>query len=332
MKTLKFFIYFILISILLVASFIVYSLKPYVSNNVFVDQSIINKRRFEYVGSIDHLRLATYNIGYASGKKNNQPEKLEYDEVIANLDSIVDTLKQIHADIIGLQEVDFHSYRTHHINEMDYIADALNMPYRAYVVTWNKSYVPWPYWPIEAHFRGVVSGQVILSRYPILIQETLLFPKPKSNPFWYNAYYLNRVLQKVTLQIDERKVVVWNVHLEAFDKKTRHEQMTTLARQVQQTPSEVAFIVGDFNSSSAHLEGKSKVVKENSPALTELSKKTGFINAEGSSSFLSFPSWKPKEKIDHIFYRSTVPLNDNEINIKSTASDHLPVWADFSFK
>src|SRR5215467_8179763 len=150
--------------------------------------------------SSQELRIVTYNIGYASGVKNNTSQTLTRSEVEENLKAMAKALRELHPDLVCLQEVDFDAARTFRINEMETLARELQMPYAAYVLTWNKNYLPWPYWPPKGQFGRIVSGQAVLSRFPIEKQELLRFPKPPSNPFWYNWFYLNRIVQKVVLK------------------------------------------------------------------------------------------------------------------------------------
>jgi len=130
--------------------------------------------------------LLTYNIGYLSGMTNNLPverSKVLFDN---NMSAINELLKKQEADVVLFQEIDFDSKRSFNTNQ--YKAIALGAGYRdgAYVVNWDKRYVPFPYWPIKTHFGRILSGQAILSQYAIYSNERLILPKPQSNSFIYN--------------------------------------------------------------------------------------------------------------------------------------------------
>jgi len=281
------------------------------------------------------LKVVTYNIGYGSGKKNNKPVALSRVQVEDNLASMVEALKRINPDVLALQEVDFRSARTYDINEFTYLAKALQMPYGAYVFTWNKNYVAWPYWPPQYQFGRMASGQGVLSRYPILDQEVTVLDKPKQNPFWYNWFYLDHIIQKILLQVGKEPMTVWHVHLEAFDAPTRLKQIEKFSNLVLADKRKYRLAVGDFNSVSFHRDDFSQVegetLEDAGQAIQEFMKLTGFHNAEWKQSVLTMPSWDPIKKIDHIFYADSFKFQyyGNMENI--LGSDHLPFWASFSF-
>jgi len=334
-----------LIAILLIliafAIFIHYARGPAVSSKELPPSCIV--KFFESPslastqGSVSQLKVVTYNIGYASGDKNNLPVSLSREEVERNLQAMALRLSDLKPDVVCLQEVDFKASRTYQINEMEVLAKALNLPYGAYAVTWNLRYLPWPYWPPQHQFGRIVSGQAVLSRFPIESQEILKFEKPKNNPFWYNWFYLDRVVQETRLQVDGKKILLWNAHLEAFDSKTRLAQSQAFADGVKGEESPFRIAAGDYNSVSGFRadlsETQKKELEDGGEALNAFLNVTGFINAEGSPSFFTMPSWDAFKKIDHIFY------DPRGFDLKAvgtvpglTASDHLPVWAVFEVK
>lgn len=295
----------------------------------------------------NHLTLVTYNIGYASGNKNNLGAILSRDEIIKNLNNMAAELKKLNPDIIALQEVDISATRSHDIDEMRFLANALGMPYGARVITWNKNYLPWPYWPVSLQFGKIISGQAILSRYPILKQQVYVQDKPAANAFWYNWFYLDRVFQRVMINFNGEKISLWNVHLEAFDEKTKITQAEKLAELVQtkntpfKTPLKFVaeFVLGDFNSASFMNEKFAQNLKNNNEdgpaALKIFIQKSNLSNAETSEPSLTFPSWEPDRKIDHIFFGNFSEKNVQFIKMGTlplTASDHLPVFAEFIYK
>jgi endonuclease/exonuclease/phosphatase family metal-dependent hydrolase len=314
-----------------------YAASPSVKGPLFPESSIVH---FEWGASIplekkpDKIKVLTYNIGYASGRKNNLSVHLTRPEVEANLEAMATALKKIDADVVALQEVDFQSARSFDINQFTYLAKALQMPYGAYVLTWNKNYVAWPYWPPQYHFGRIVSGQAVLSRYPIVGQDFIVMEKPKSNPFWYNWFYLNRIVQKVSLTIGDEPLKLWNVHLEAFDAKSRLQQIERVANWVKADDTQYRMVIGDFNSVSVYSPDAAKDPREKledkGEALQKLSEVTGFHNAELNPTFLTMPSWAPVKKIDHVFYPATMNLVATGTAPGLVASDHLPVWAILS--
>jgi len=314
--------------------FLAYSMQPGVSSEEFPVSEIKNFSIQNPVASgSDKLTVISYNMGYGSGIRNNKIPIADRAELMKNLDEMVARLGESKADLIFLQEVDFRAHRTFDVDEMRYLAEKLGMPYGAYTLTWNKKYVAWPYWPPSSHFGRVVSGQAVLSRYPILTQQLLEFPKPSENAFWYNWFYLDRIVQHLTLQVGDKAMSVYNVHLEAFAEESREEQLHTLQRMVKADPASYKMVAGDFNLASqmaadAKDDDKSR---DRKGLLGDFSKTTGLQDAITDPKIYSMPSWKPDKLIDHIFYSAKFHLLKSGNLSDSQASDHLAIWANLGF-
>ena len=311
-----------------------YAHKPYLSPAEFAPQGIV-----VFAGAPaaapdlpETITVVTYNIGYASGKTNNLGVKMSRAEVETNLKAIAAGLKQLNPDVIGMQEVDFRSARTHDIDQFRYLADALQMPYGAYVMTWNLTYLPWPYWPPSRHYGHIVSGQAVLSRFPLSAQQATVLPKPATNPFWYNWFYLERVLQKLTLSWNGGKSSLWNVHLDAFSGKTRLLQAEILSKQIQADADPLKFAIGDFNSASLIKAGVTPNESDKDDigeSLALLEKETGMKKDPPDPSRLSQPSWDPIKKIDQLFASPDWELTESGVLAGVTGSDHLAVWGKY---
>jgi endonuclease/exonuclease/phosphatase family metal-dependent hydrolase len=322
---------FILSVLLLMAAFLIfltYAIGPGVDPSRFPPQGIVT---FPQTGGpppspSDTLTVVTYNIGYASGDKNNQGDVLSPAEVEKNLAEMVQVLKPLHPDLLMLQEVDFASHRSLEINQMERLAQGLGLPYGAYAMTWNKKYVAWPYWPFNRHFGKLVSGQAVLSRYPLTHQNIEVFSRPEDNPFWYNWFYLDRVIQSLTVQVGPAPIQIINTHLEAFSEKNKGRQIARLGEFIQQLPTGPKIVAGDFNliwSGTGDLEEDPAV---HHALLEKFIETTGLQLAGGDRPELSFPSWRPHKQIDLIFYSPSFRLEEKHTLGQVPASDHLPVW------
>lgn len=335
LKTLLFILILLLGSIIF---FLIYALHPALNSSQMSPEKILEfpleAPPESPIPKKNTIRLVTYNIGYASGDKNNKGNILSEEEIKKNLETMVTHLKEMNADIIALQEVDFFSKRSFYINQLQYLANALNLPYAAYAINWNKTYVAWPYWPFKLHFGKIVSGQAVISRYPITEQKIHLFKKPSSNPFWYNWFYLDRLAQELTIELGYEKAKVWNVHLEAFKRGSRNQQLNQLGGLIQDRGDVIQWVLGDFNIVSQYGEGlpdskKMELEVQDKQVFKDFLEKIGYKNAENEVIAFSSPSWSPQEKIDHILYDPFISLKDAGVSQNLPASDHLPVWADF---
>jgi endonuclease/exonuclease/phosphatase family metal-dependent hydrolase len=277
------------------------------------------------VANPDQLTVVSYNIGYLSGLTNQQAVERDRTLADANQATAVKALASLQPDILALQEIDFDAYRSFNLNQQFAVSAALEMAYGAIAVNWDKRYVPFPYWPPQAHFKQVVSGQAVLSRYPIRRNERLVLEKVPTNPFYYNALYLDRVAQVTEIDVSDQPLIVINVHLEAFDAPTRTRQ-TQVVRELAEGYAQdfPVLLVGDFNSSLNRAEeGDSRSIQIllDSPVLAPAQ----LPQAEE----FTFPSDQPQYTLDYIFYTpATLEVVDTGVVAEAAqASDHLPVQA-----
>ena len=335
-RYLKKFLRILFYSFLVLASafglFLAYSQRPGVNEEVFPRAAILN---FSLEGRPPapvpvRLRVVSYNIGYGSGVKNNKDAISDRDEVLRNLNEMATRLRELKPDLI-LMQVDFASKRSFGIDQMRYLAEKLDMPHGAYVVTWNLKYVPFPYWPPRVHFGKVVSGQAVLSKFPILTQQLIEFPKPAENPFWYNWYYLDRTVQHLTVQIGKDQLSLYNLHLEAFAVATREEQLKNLGRLIKADAAGLKIAAGDFNLAPQMEAGRQDPDRDSKGLLAEFAAATGLNPAVTEAGVYSMPSWDPYKLIDHIYFSSKFHLESSGNLKNSQASDHLAVWATLGF-
>ncbi|MBE9212165.1 endonuclease/exonuclease/phosphatase family protein [Plectonema cf. radiosum LEGE 06105] len=282
----------------------------------------------------NEFTIITYNIGYLSGLTNNQAVSRKKKLFDDNLKTVVDALKPLNADFIGIQEIDLESKRSFNINQVDELAEQLSFNQAGIAINWDKNYVPFPYLPFSAHFGRVLSGQAILSRYPITNNKRIVLDKVASKPFFYNALYLDRVAQVSEIKVNNRSVIIINVHLEAFDVPTRRKQteyiQKLLSEYVDKYP---VLLIGDFNSTVPP-------IPENPQPTVDILLKTAAIKsafppeALNNPQIATFPSDKPIVKFDYVFYtpKNIEVIEWRIIDQVKQASDHLPVMMKFRFK
>ena len=275
------------------------------------------------------ISVVSYNIGYLSGLTNQEAVERDLALMERNQETAIAALQQANPDIIGFQEIDFEAYRSFERNQQYAMSSALEMSFAAIAINWDKHYVPFPYWPPAVHYKKVVSGQAILSRYPITNNERIVLEKVPDNPFYYNALYLDRVAQVAEIDLDGQPLIAINVHLEAFDAPTRTRQSEfVLALAEDYAADYPVVLMGDFNSSL------NRTAEGDSRSIQELLNSSIFASAVPEESFpeaLTFPSNQPEYTLDYIFYTpDTLQVLDWKV-LKSAdqASDHLPIQAVF---
>lgn len=277
------------------------------------------------------LSLVSYNIGYLSGLTNQeavQRPKALFDK---NLADAIAALRPLSPDIIALQEIDINSNRSYNTNQLTALANALGLGNAGLAINWNKNYVPFPYWPISAHFGKIVSGQAVLSRYPIKKNERIVLDKVASRPFFYNAVYLDRLAQVTKVDINGRPLMVINVHLEAFDNPTRFKQTRAVRAMAEAYAKEhPVLLVGDFNSALNRPEEGERSIE----IMAESALFQSAVPRDEWTDQPTFPSQPAEHKLDYLFYTpKTIELKDSRVVTEAgTASDHLPLMLTFTLK
>ncbi len=266
----------------------------------------------------------TYNIGYLSGMTNNTSKKRDEYIFNANLLQVQRTLKELDIDVVALQEIDYGSGRSFMVDQELELSKG-GYPNVARAVNWDKKYVPFPHFPITAHFGKVFSGQSILSKFPLKDHERLVLDRVESNPFWRDAFYLDRLAQVVTAEVAGKAVKLINVHTEAFDQPTRKKHLKTVADLFEKYASEYpTILLGDFNSNPDTESLLRDIVLANQHAAYALKDLTQ----------ATYPSIDPERRIDFIFYNTNFLEVAEAKVVKEVldASDHLPVMARFKLK
>ena len=283
----------------------------------------------------DTLSLLTYNIGYLSGMTNNHPVKRTKKLFDDNLNHTNKLLSNLNPDFVGLQEIDFKAKRSYEVNQMEEIANASGFNYAAMAVNWDKKYVPFPYGLPNVHFGQVYSGQAILSKYPIVENTREVLVKPESNPFYYNAFYLDRVAQVDRIDVNGKTLMLINVHLEAFDAATREKQAKTLLKLYRAYAKDYPVLLfGDFNSTPPNATKPYAVEQTmqtlfSEPGLSAAISDSIYLTNE--QIFFTYDSRNPNIKIDYILYNSNKikALNARIVVKAGEISDHLPVYLKF---
>ncbi len=276
--------------------------------------------------------IVTYNVGYASGLTNNSGSNASKEEYAQNIQTIITALGKVNPDIVAMQEVDFDSARSYGQDQPLLFSEGLGLTYRACEYTWALNYVPFPYGLPSHNFGRILSGQCIASRYPLEKFSKVTMPKPEENPFWYNLFYLDRIIQMAEITIDSHRLVIVNVHLEAYKRKTREAQAAIVAAMLGDYADRPLILLGDFNARPPWQTDEPTIATILAvPGMhKEIPKET--YEAEGERTFYTSNSGHPTKTIDHIFYNDKIKcINAKVLKDAGTGSDHLPVMMEFEF-
>lgn len=305
--------------------------------------------RITTTSSASTITVLTWNIawGYGWGSEGTGPPKPRSHFEFAQ-NAIAEVVRNVDADIVLLQEVDFGSTRSHGFEQARAIARAARMPYVATALSWKANWVPFPYWPPTHQFGRIRSGGAILSRYPIVSNQVELMPKPSTNRWVYNLFYLFRYLQAADIQVGDRKVRVVNTHFEAFDEPNRIAHAERARARLLELMTPDLIFGGDLNAVPPESKLKSNYPDEDAvrtnhendrtvgvirgiPGLRDLIPPETF--AAGPEGFFTFPSQAPNRKLDYIFAGEGLePIEARGVAEAGQVSDHLPLLVRLRFR
>lgn len=267
------------------------------------------------------LKILSWNIAYGFGLGSEGvgyvPKSKEgYAETLKKIGELI---RSLNVDIALLQEVDFDSSRSFHVDQAAELSRVTGLAHRATIASWQNRYVPFPYWPPSRHFGRVSWGGAVLSRFPLVENSVRVFEKPHEQPFWYNSFYPNRFIQWVKLAAGPW---VGNLHLDAFTAAARVREAKLAVGALPE--GEILALGGDFNSELGKegdavelFEGAAPQRLWNIPAAEKF--------LQNPQPFCTFPSDAPKQRIDHGFFRPSSVVSHRVVHEAGTLSDHLPV-------
>ena len=295
------------------------------------------------LGSGDPLTIVTWNIHYGGGPTLERGRGQTRSEVDGYLDEIATHLKQWSPDIVALQEVDRKAIRSFDIDQMARLQEATGLKYAIWTPTWDARWVPHPGLKPSKHIGRVLSGQVVLSRFPLSDGHHIRLDQPQANGSIYNAFYLHRHLTDVRAELSsELSLRVVNAHLEAFDDTNRIQHAKTAVNLLEKAPGLTVFL-GDMNCTPPEAkrrrafpdEPETDMSRDNTidllrsiPGMSEVVPKDVYTADE--SQWFTFPAHKPNRRLDYIFHGEGLKLLSTEVpKMDSPPSDHLPVIARF---
>lgn len=206
---------------------------------VFDDQ-IPNERQDSEIAdpensSVGSLTVATFNIAHGRGTAaGNWSEGAS--PKFERIQSIAAALRDIDADVVVMNEVDFNSTWSGHQNQAAAIAQAAGYPYRVEQRNLDFGFV----------YGSFCFGNAILSRYPIADAQVLDFPPEKSWEDWLVGCKRGVV---ASLRLNQgQRIRVAAVHLEHRFESSRVAGAKQIIKLLDKTGKNPVVIAGDFNS------------------------------------------------------------------------------------
>ena len=228
----------------------------------------------------------------------NTQHCLDYIKQRIDFDLIANTIKNCGADIIGLQEICGEGPREDYVDQIKILSEKIGFYY--YFAEAIKVEGANPY------------GNAILSKYPIISAETIAIPDPIKKK--YKDGYETRCILKAKIDVcGGLNVLVSHFGL------NKDEQKNAVNTVLENLPDEKCVLMGDFN-----MKPRNRILKPIKAILYDTAEKF-------DSKKLSYPSDKPKVKIDYIFTSKDLCVKSADIP-EIISSDHRPHVATLDLK
>lgn len=265
----------------------------------------------------DHpLRIATLNIAHGRGARlgssnwtdEDSPQRRE------RLTQIGQLLARYNLDIVVLNEVDFDSMWSHHLDQAAAIAQAGGFQH---IVRQSN-------FDVYSFIVRLRFGNAVLSKFRVIRAEHRPLP-----PFsWIeNALAGNHDSLFVELEVSKsQRLGVWAVHLEVRDEETRRRAVKTILADYP-LPTLPTVLLGDLNST---MSSESSPTNLSAVDLLIASDRFNTYPAASSSEFFTFPSQEPRRTLDWIFIPKSLRFVGGEV-MKNNLTDHFGVVAEIAF-
>jgi len=241
------------------------------------------------------MRFLLYNIRYGAGvgKRFHLPVPYSgyFKRTNGNLSQIIDFVREVNPDIIGLLEVDSGSYRAEKSNQAEAIASEIKQ-YHVYQSKYSSDSLAQKVPVVNKQGNAILTSQKIIS---------------------HRFHYFNEGIKRLVIELELEDFSIFLVHL-SLKFRHRQHQLQELHQLVKNVEKPVV-VAGDFNVLWGDRE------------LQLFLAATGLRSANGEGQ-PSHPSRAPRRQLDYIFHSPGIEITDFFIP-QVKLSDHVPLICDF---
>ena len=253
------------------------------------------------------LRLVTFNIAHGRGLTPIQGITSSR-KIRLNLRRIATLLKQLHPDLVAMQEIDQDSRWAGGFDHLDYLRVFADFPHAVFGIN-NR----------RVGLINLSYGNALLSRHAFLETETVVFGQ-------------RRVGEKgflfAELAVGGRRIPFVNLHFHSGSRARRLEQLDRLVHWLREKQRRHGarwalrpIICGDFNTPTTRDDATAALL--------------GYLSHSGHYTVWplgdkTFPSPLPRRALDFVF----LPAGCRNVScrvVRTLLSDHCPVVVEFSF-
>jgi endonuclease/exonuclease/phosphatase family metal-dependent hydrolase len=244
------------------------------------------------------MRFLLYNIRYGAGIGRQFHLPIPYSGYLKNTNGhfkkIVDFIKSVDPDIVGLIEVDSGSFRSEKSNQAESVAREINHRH---------------------FFQSKYARSSFVQMVPVLNKQGNAFIT-NQDVLTNRCYYLNHGVKRLVLEMELNDFTVFLVHL-SLKFRHRQKQLRDLHLLINQV-SKPCILAGDFNVLWGHWE------------LVSFLRSTGLVSANGNGQ-PSHPVRAPKRQLDFIFHSPEICITGFRMPLVKL-SDHAPLICDFEIE
>jgi endonuclease/exonuclease/phosphatase family metal-dependent hydrolase len=244
------------------------------------------------------MRFLLYNIRYAAGIGKRFHLPVPYSGYLkrtnGNLSQIIDFVREVNPDIIGLLEVDSGSYRADKSNQAEAIASEIKQ-YHVYQSKYPTDSLAQKVPLVNKQGNAILTSQRIIS---------------------HRFHYFNNGIKRLVIELELENFHIFLVHL-SLKFRHRQYQLQELHQMVKSVDKPVV-VAGDFNVLWGDRE------------LQLFLAATGLSSANGEGQ-PSHPSRAPRRQLDFIFHSPGIEITNFCIP-QVKLSDHTPLICDFEIR
>ena len=196
----------------------------------------------------------SYNVGFGAytadfgffmdGGTESRARSAE--SVKSVLADIISLIKEENADFMAIEEVDFDSDRSYHIDEREILIDALGDGHSSVFAQNYDS--PYLFYPVLKPHGASKSGLITLSRFPITSAKRISLPVESG---FMKMLDLDRCYSSSRVDMGDCELVIYTAHLSAYtsDGTIADDQLKILINDMQSEYEKGNYVIcgGDFN-------------------------------------------------------------------------------------
>lgn len=266
------------------------------------------------------LRVASYNIAHGRGVAESNWDGGSAEERAQRLEQIAELLREIDADVVVLNEVDFDSSWSYSVNQAETLAKLAGYPFRAEEHNLDFRILGWT-WRF---------GNAVLSKHSITDAAVVDLPAE----YWWESILAGKKRGiNCSININGQQVRVIGVHLSHRLEAVRVSSAKMLLELVEDK-THPTIIAGDLNSSPSGFPESVKDANGDN-AIETLDASRLFqrwpLLFPSDEHDCTFPSTDPAIVIDWILIPRNWSFSSYSVN-PATLSDHRLIYADVKRK